>query len=133
MIYDNFKPVEGTYIPSRSIRLDNSGEPVSILISQNPYILAYCKPKVYLIHSQKLEIVVKLERSIESGLLLEGRYLKSLLCFMGITTEGRVLRIIFDKMGTVYGVEVDETNHKAESVTVSRSGRVFMCEREQVV
>jgi hypothetical protein len=48
--------------------------------------------------------MIKLQRNLQSGILLEGRYLKSLVSFVGITAEDRLIRINFEKMGVVCGV-----------------------------
>ena len=78
-----------------------------MLLCQSPYILAYCKPTIYLINAQRYEVVIKLQRHIQGGIMLEGRYLKSLVSFIGTTIEDTIIRINFDKMGVVYGVEID--------------------------
>ena len=54
--------------------LKDSDCPVSILQVQNPYILAYCHPVVYLISIHSKEILITFEKDILSMSLIEGRY-----------------------------------------------------------
>jgi hypothetical protein len=65
--------------------------------------------------------------------LLEGRYANSLVSGIGITENGMIFRVNFEKFSTVYGVEVNESKQAACSLCQAKDGRVFICNEQCIL
>lgn len=112
--------------PQWEIPLPKSQNPVSHMQVQNPYLLCYCQPNLYVINPFDKTILLSFQKELLKMYLLEGRFATSCLNIVGVSQKEHIFSADVEKF-PVYGVEINEFPFKATSLCQSKEGKIFSC------
>lgn len=113
--------------PLWEIPLPKSNNPVSILEIQNPYLLCYCQPNVFVINPFHKQILLSFHKEFESLRLLEGRYSLNCLNMIGISYKDKAIISVDVEKYPIFGVELNEYKERANAICQSREGNLYAC------
>lgn len=111
--------------PLWEINIPKSKAPVSLLLFQNPYLIAYCEPNVYVINPYKQSILISFQKEFLEIIMLEGRYAMNCLNMLAISLKQKSLISVDVEKYPIYGVELNQFPEKAIAVSQAKNGLVY--------